>query len=141
MDVDRYELIDGPASIDDYMALRSGAGLSARTLDEVSAGLHGAWFAVHVVERSTRESVAMGRVLSDGGCYFHICDMATLPSHQRQGLGAAVLERLLAEIDARAPGEPLVNLAADEPGRPLYRRFGFVESAPETIGMTLRGRR
>jgi len=30
-----------------------------------------------------------------------------------------------------------VNLLADRPGWVLYRRFGFVETAPDSIGMAL----
>ena len=80
----------------------------------------------------------MGRVIGDGGWYFHVLDMAVLPAHQRRGLGAAVLEFLLDEIRDRAPAEPWVTLLADEPGRPLYARFGFVEPAPGSVGMVLR---
>jgi hypothetical protein len=30
-----------------------------------------------------------------------------------------------------------VNLLADPPGRPLYARHGFAETAPDAIGMGL----
>ena len=79
----------------------------------------------------------MGRVLGDGGWYFHIVDMAVLPEHQRQGLGAAVLGTLLDEIRGGAPAGAWVNLLADPPGRSLYSRFGFTETAPDSIGMGL----
>ena len=79
----------------------------------------------------------MGRVIGDGGWYFHIADMATLPHHQRLGLGRAVLDALLAEIDTHAPSGPYVTLLADEPGRALYAGAGFVPTAPHSIGMVL----
>jgi len=44
----------------------------------------------------------MGRVIGDGGWYFHIVDMAVLPEHQRRGLGDAVLT--WADQDAGAAG-------------------------------------
>ena len=84
---------------------------------------------------ATGETVAMGRVLGDGGWYFHIIDMAVLPEHQRQGLGAAILRTLLEEIRAHAPAGAWVNLLADPPGRSLYARFGFTETAPGSVGM------
>lgn len=98
--------------------------------------------------------VAMGRVIGDGGWYFLIADMAVLPEHQRKGLGDAVLKQLLEHIRTHAPrdedgGEngdgksgggawPYVTLFADEPGRKLYKRNGFVESLPiGQMGMSL----
>jgi len=63
--------------------------------------------------------------------------MAVLPEHQRRGLGSAVLNFLLEQIRARAPSGAFVSLLADPPGRPLYTRFGFVESAPGSVGMGL----
>lgn len=87
--------------------------------------------------------VAMGRIIGDGGWYFHIADMAVLPEHQRKGLGDAVLRHLLGHIRAHAPSgedgaeQPYITLLADEPGRRLYRRHGFVETMPRSMGMML----
>jgi GNAT superfamily N-acetyltransferase len=133
---DGYELHPVAPSIDEYLALRRDAGLSAKTVAQARGALDGSWAFCHVRERSTGRAVAMGRTLGDGGWYFHIADMATDPSHQRRGLGAAVLEWLIAQIDARAPANPYVSLLADAAGEPLYRRFGF--AATDSLGMMLR---
>jgi ribosomal protein S18 acetylase RimI-like enzyme len=77
----------------------------------------------------------MGRIIGDGGWYFHVVDMAVLPAHQRRGLGDRILTALLDHIRQRAPAGAYVNLLADEPGRKLYARHGFVETAPGSIGM------
>ena len=130
-----YRLVDGPPPVEDYLRLRVRAGLSARTREQAAAGIAGAWAAVHVVHEPTATPVGMGRVLGDGGWYFHIIDMAVLPEHQRRGLGDRILTALLDDIARRAPAGAWVNLLADEPGRRLYARHGFVETAPRSIGM------
>lgn len=79
----------------------------------------------------------MGRVIGDGGWYFHVADMATLPDHQGRGLGRRVLTDLLAQIDGAVTDAPYVTLMADEPGRRLYESMGFVETAPKSLGMRL----
>lgn len=130
-----YRLVPAPPSPEDYVALRRDAGLSPKTGEQARAGAAGAWAACHVLHEATGRAVAMGRVIGDGGWYFHIIDMATLPEHQRRGLGAAVLDHLLAEIRDRAPAGAWVNLLADPPGRTLYASRGFAETAPGSIGM------
>jgi ribosomal protein S18 acetylase RimI-like enzyme len=82
--------------------------------------------------------VAIGRVIGDGGWYFHIIDMAVLPQHLRRGLGDAVLSYLLERIRERALRDAYVSCLADSPGRHLYARYGFTESAPDSIGMVLK---
>lgn len=134
---DRYELIDGPPVIEDYLELRLRAGLSPKREDQAAAALCGSWAACHVVHASGDRTVAMGRVIGDGGWYFHVVDMAVLPEHQRRGLGGAVLTYLLEQIRLRAPRGAFVSLLADPPGRPLYRRYGFGETAPGSVGMGL----
>ncbi|KAJ9272123.1 hypothetical protein DTO212C5_1886 [Paecilomyces variotii] len=67
--------------------------------------------------------------------------------HQRRGLGDAVLKRLLWKIKVEVPWEEgkgeerrasaYVTLFADEAGRKLYVKNGFVEAAPKQMGMVM----
>lgn len=134
---DGYRLVDGPPSVTDYLELRVRAGLSPKRDDQAAASLPGSWAACHVLHDGDDHAVAMGRLIGDGGWYFHVVDMAVLPEHQRHGLGSAVLDDLLEEVRRRAPRGAYVNLLADPPGRPLYARRGFAETAPDAIGMGL----
>lgn len=131
-----YALVMQPPPLADYLRLRAEAGLSPRTEEQAAAGLGGAWAACHVVHGSG-EVVGMGRVLGDGGWYFHVIDMAVLPAHQRRGIGDAVLTALLGQIRAAAPPGAYVNLVADAPGRRLYERHGFTETAPASVAMAM----
>lgn len=132
-----YDLTLSPPPLADYLRLRPDSGLSPVTEAQGEPALVNSWAWVHVRHRASGEVVAMGRVIGDGGWYFHIADMATLPEHQKKGLGQAVLEALLAKIREDAPPRPYVTLMADEPGRPLYAKLGFVETAPHSLGMML----
>lgn len=77
----------------------------------------------------------MGRLIGDGGWYFHVVDMAVLPAHQRCGLGNRVLTWLLDRIREHAPRDAFVSLMADPPGRALYARHGFTDDRNASIGM------
>jgi ribosomal protein S18 acetylase RimI-like enzyme len=132
-----YRLADGPPTVADYLLLRERAGLSPRRQDQAQAALAGSWAAVHVLYEVEAKAVGMGRLLGDGGWYFHVVDMAVLPEHQRRGLGDAVLTELLRHVQENAPAGAYVNLLADPPGRRLYARHGFIDTAPDSIGMAL----
>jgi GNAT superfamily N-acetyltransferase len=133
-------LVDGPPGVDAYRLLRERSGLSPKNHDQAERAVAGAWTACHLVHDETGTTVGMGRVIGDGGWYFHIVDMAVLPEHQGRGLGSVVLSRLVDTITAEAPPDAYVTLLADPPGRRLYARHGFVETAPHSVGMVLDSR-
>lgn len=134
---DDYVLVDSVPALDDYLHLRAASGLTPKRREQGELALPGGWAAAHVVHTPTGQTVAMGRVIGDGGWYFHIVDMAVLPEHQRQGLGDRVLTHLVTVIREAAPPGVYVTLMADPPGRRLYERHGFVDSAPHSVGMVL----
>ena len=134
---DDYDVRLQPPSLEDYLRLRADSGLSPKTTAQAQGPLENSWRWCSITHRPRDVTVAMGRIIGDGGWYFHIADMATAPEHQRRGLGRAVLTTLLAEVAEHAPPEPYVTLLADEPGRPLYRSLGFVPTEPHSIGMML----
>ncbi|KAL1844874.1 hypothetical protein VTK73DRAFT_1630 [Phialemonium thermophilum] len=138
-----YALCTGYPSPEEYLHLRATSGLSPKALPQATAALAGSWYGCYITyirpgsdPRLPPEKVAMGRVIGDGGWYFLIADMAVLPEHQRRGLGDAVLKHLVDEIRRRkADGSATIALFADPPGRKLYARNGFVETAPGSVGM------
>jgi GNAT superfamily N-acetyltransferase len=133
---DGYTLVPGSPDAASYLQLRERAGLGPKRPDQAAPAVRQNWAAVHVVHE-VDGPVGMGRVIGDGGWYFHIVDMAVLPRHQRRGLGDAILTALLDRIRAEAPPGAWVNLLADPPGRRLYARHGFTETAPASLGMAL----
>ncbi|TCK61439.1 GNAT family N-acetyltransferase [Curtobacterium sp. PhB136] len=130
---DDYRIVEGPPPLDDYLRLRRDSGLTPVRPDQGAGAISGSWSACHVVA-ADGAPVAMGRVLGDGGWYFHIADIATDPAHQRRGLGRRVLEWLIADIRTRAPEGAYVSLIGDPPGQPLYRSLGLDDVAP-SLGM------
>ncbi len=132
-----YTLHDSPPTVDDYLRLRAESGLSPKTRAQAEAGVGGAWAACHVAHDASGHVVGMGRILGDGGWYFHIVDMAVLPDHQRRGLGDEILRWLVGRIRTDAPPGAWITLLADAPGRRLYERHGFVDTAPGSVGMAI----
>ena len=76
----RYRLEMSTPAVDDYVRLRLLAGLTPRTREQAQLAIPGSWAACHVVEEASGETVGMGRVIGDGGWYFHVIDMAVSPT-------------------------------------------------------------
>ncbi|MEJ8305858.1 GNAT family N-acetyltransferase [Saccharibacillus sacchari] len=118
---------------EEYIELRVVAGMSPRTLEAARTGLPNSLFSVTLREEG--KLVGMGRVLGDGGCAYLISDIVVHPSMQRRGLGKQIMAEIEKYLDANVPPRSFVSLIADTPADALYRHFGFVDTAPASIGM------
>ncbi len=131
-----YTLTFATPDITTYRSLRTRSGLSGKTETAAARGLPGTLFAVQVL--CGEEVVGMGRVIGDGGCFYQVCDIAVLPEHQGRGLGKRIMQAISDYIDSEAPESAYVSLIADGKAQDLYAQFGFVHTAPASVGMALR---
>lgn len=131
-----YKVAEETPPSDEYIALRSAAGLSPKTRAAADLGLPNSLFSICI--RRDGKLIGMGRVIGDGGCNFEIVDVAVHPEYQRQGLGGKIMEALVNYLREHAPSSAYVCLIADGGAPALYRRFGFEPTAPASIGMALR---
>lgn len=127
-----YSLYSEIPPVDDYLRLRRIAGLTPRSIAAAEAGLPHT--VVGVVVRQDQLVVGMGRAIGDG-LFYQVVDIAVDPEHQKKGIGKAIMGRLMEELDKRAPAEAYVSLIADGDANHLYAKFGFVPTAPASIGM------
>ncbi|MEV4760149.1 GNAT family N-acetyltransferase [Micromonospora sp. NPDC049559] len=129
----RYEIRPGVPTVETYRHLRASTGLGAKPVEAAAAGLPNTWYGVTVEHDG--ETVGMGRVVGDGGCFFQVVDICVLPEHQGRGLGKRIMTALTTELERRAPAGAYVSLIADGDARHLYAKFGFTETAPASVGM------
>jgi len=71
------------------------------------------------------KAVATGRLLPDG----HVGRMAVMKFARGQGIGGAILERLVGEAKKR--GDRAVILNAQTHAEPFYKRYGFLRDGDE----------
>ena len=77
--------------------------------------------------------VGFARVISDGVFYSSIWDVAVLPSWQRNGLGRALMERLLLKLTTERI--PVISLYAEREVVGLYQKLGFLSDPEGMHGM------
>ncbi|KKC36692.1 hypothetical protein WH87_13740 [Devosia epidermidihirudinis] len=120
-------------SVADFCRLRVTAGLSPKSEEAASRGLPNTYFAV--VAHVDGRAIGMGRIIGDGGTAFQITDIAVEPEFQGQGIGKAIVSRLVDHLQQTAPKGAYVSLIADGDAQHLYAKFGFNPTAPASIGM------
>lgn len=127
------QLHAGVPDIDNYRHLRREAGLSEKTSDAAAIGLPNSLYAVQAFDGEL--VVGMGRVIGDGGLFFQVVDIAVLPAYQGRGLGKRIMAAISDWLRANVPESGYVSLLADGDARHLYARYGFVPTAPASVGM------
>ena len=129
--------IDIP-EVDEYLALRKVCGLSDRGKNASKIGLSNSIYSVIIRRSADQKLVGMGRLIGDGGTAYQIVDIAVHPSEQGKGLAKNIMQLLMTHIENEVDPQAYVNLIADCPADNLYKQFGFVETAPESLGMYLK---
>ena len=129
--------IDIP-EVEEYLALRKICGLSARGKEASKTGLSNSIYSVIIRRNKDQKLAGMGRLIGDGGTAYRIVDIAVLPTEQGKGLAKTIMQLLMTYIESEIDPQAYVNLIADRPADNLYKQFGFVETAPESLGMYLK---
>ena len=83
------------------------------------------------------EVVGMGRIVGDGAIKNTIQDLIVLPEHQGRGIGARIMDAIMAWLKENAspgPGSD-VSLFTRRENECFYERYGFAESVPEKPSM------
>ena len=129
--MDVFELIELFPQVKDYVRIRQATGLSLISREAAERGLPQTLFGVSILLGD--EVVGMGRVIGDGGCFYHIVDIAVLPKHQGQGLGNRIMTAIMAYIHEDALPTAYISLIADAPD--FYLNYGFSSVGPRSEGM------
>lgn len=131
-----YKIVEGDIPIGIYQWLRVECGLSAKTDEACSIGLANSVYSVMVELEG--ETIGMGRIVGDGGCFCQVVDICVLPNHQGKGFGKIIMQRLSNYISRELPASCYVSLIADGDASFLYEQFGFKDTLPKSKGMFLK---
>lgn len=130
------DVTDKVPSVEAYLRLRREGGLSPFSPEAAEIGLKGTLFAVTL--RQKNETIGMGRIVGDGGCFLQIVDIAVDPRFRGKGLGKKIMTVLMKWARNNVPETAFLSLLADVPADKLYAQFGFEETAPASLGMSCR---
>lgn len=123
-----YTLIENKLEAEDFIKLKVAAGFRERPVEFVKSALRNDLY--DVVALINDEVVGMGRLVGDGVMYWYLQEIVVLPKYQGQGIGTAIVNKLLNYIQEHTPEGNFtsVGLTAAEGKEGFYERFGFSKS-------------
>ena len=123
-----YSLCENQLKAEDFIRLKGAAGFRERPIELVEKALSNNLFDLTAVVNG--EVIGMGRLVGDGVMYWYLQEIVVLPEYQNQGIGTAIVNRLIEYITEHTePGNfTSVGLTAAEGKEGFYERFGFSKS-------------
>lgn len=106
-----------------WMSLRESVGWSVFQEEVAQKSLDATLYCVCAFENG--DLVGMARVLGDGVISFYIGNVIVRPDKQNQGIGKAILERIIAYVEGAAYPGAIASLFAIQGKEAFYTRFGF----------------
>lgn len=128
------KILDRVATVTEHQALAAAVGwedhFDAASLPQA---LSGSLFGVVAVVDA--DVVGMARLVGDGVSYFYVQDVIVHPDHADDGLGTALVKRLIDWVASVAPAPAFVGLFASDEAIGVYESLSF--STGDSTGMSL----
>lgn len=121
------------ATVNEWNALRQSVGWRPITpLRAAERAITNSSFFVRA--RENERVVGVARVIGDGGNAFYIQDVIVHPEYQGQGIGAKMMDLVMAYFDAIDSNEVMICLMSAKGKEAFYQKYGFVERPTEHFG-------
>jgi len=132
MQMENYTITEKLPTPTEYNDLRVAVGWGAYPENIIQRSLpHSLYCVCAYVED---QIVGMARVIGDGGLVYYIQDVIVLPSCQRQGIGRAMMDRVMAYLRAHASHNTILGLMAAVGKEPFYESYGFAPRPTDQLG-------
>ena len=119
----QFEIVMRKPTPEELITMRACVGWPPRTVEDARLGLEGTLFGVCALAGG--ELAGMARVVGDGRTVFYVQDVIVRPEHQGNGLGRAIMEKVMEYVGAHACRGAVVGLMAACGKEPFYQKFGF----------------
>jgi ribosomal protein S18 acetylase RimI-like enzyme len=129
MEVEITEKLPSP---EEYNQLRSMVGWGIYELEVIKKALPNSLYCV--CASIDDKTVGMARVIGDDGLVYYIQDVIVIPEYQGQGIGTALMDKVMAFIRAFASQNSIIGLMSARGKEDFYARYGFVQRPNDKLG-------
>lgn len=127
-------IYDNSLSVEDYLQLRKSAGWGVFPKRQAQAGINNSAYVI--AARADGKTIAMARVITDGGYVAFIMDVVVLPEYQGQGIGSTMLQMIMTYLRNMITDDERMNvcLMSAKGKEGFYKQFGFLERPNDKMG-------
>lgn len=128
----QYVLLEGPPSMEAFVALRADEGWGQIAPDAARRALGASLFSMSIV--CGDETVGFGRLVGDGVLYFFLTDVVVRADHRGCGLGDVIVRSLMEFALAAGGRSGSIGLMSASGKESFYARYGFVARPDDRFG-------
>ncbi|MBN1429804.1 MAG: GNAT family N-acetyltransferase [Anaerolineae bacterium] len=126
------EIVERLPSAEEYNQLREMVGWSTYEHEVIEKALPNSLYCVCV--SMDDKTVGMARVIGDAGLTYYILDVIVIPEYQKQGIGTAMMDKVMGFIRNHAAKNSIVALMAAKGRESFYEQYGFVQRPNDRLG-------
>jgi ribosomal protein S18 acetylase RimI-like enzyme len=127
-----YQIIEKLPSPEEYIQLRQLVGWGIHERNVIVKALPNSLYCVCACSKT--EIIGMARIIGDGGIAYYIQDVIVKPQYQRQGIGTALMDKIMEYIRTHANNNSVIGLMAAKWKEPFYERYGITIRSSENLG-------
>ena len=131
------KLIERLPTPQEYNDLRQAVGWRAHLEADIEKGLPNTTYCICAYVDD--KLVGMARIIGDAGLAYYIHDVIVIPAHQRQGIGAQMMDQIMRYLRQHASQNATIGLTAAPGKEVFYEKYGFarIPNDRRGAGMTI----
>ncbi len=118
-----YTIEEKLPSVEEYIQLRKSVGWPYPNKKSIEKSLNNSNYCVCAVEKG--RVIGMSRVVGDDSFIFFIADVIVLPKYQNQGIGTALMEKIMSYLKENVQEYSYITLMSAKGREAFYEKFGF----------------
>jgi predicted N-acetyltransferase YhbS len=118
-----YTIEERLPSVEEYIHLRQSVGWPCPSNKAIEKSLNNSTYCVCAVEDG--RVTGMSRLVGDHSFIYFVADVIVLPEYQNQGIGTALMERIMSYLKGNVQEYSYITLMSAKGREAFYEKFGF----------------
>lgn len=119
-------------SVEEYIHLRRSVDWPCPSNQVIEKSLNNSTYFICAVEDG--RVIGMSRLVGDHSFIYFVADVIVLPEYQNQGIGTALMEKIMTYLKDNMPEHSYITLMSAKGREAFYEKFGFFKRPTDDFG-------